>query len=210
MPPLEAPPDSTDDIEEVWQHSAVQLFVLRTCAAEPSIQFDARIAAATAKICRRLDGIPLAIELAAANAAALGVEALASQLDERFSLLTDGRRTAPARQQSLRATLDWSYALLPEAERAVMRRLSILGGAFTIAAASAIAASNGMTASDAARCLASLVAKSLVSLDASGPVPRYRLFESARVYAMDKLTECGEFETVTRRLAALGTDCHAV
>ena len=190
-------------------NSAAQLFALRTCAAEPSIQFNARTAAATARICRRLDGLPLAIELAAANAAALGVEAVAAQLDQRFSLLTDGRRTAPARQQSLRATLDWSYALLPEAERAVMRRLSVLCGAFTIDAASAIAASDGMAAPDVVRCLASLVTKSLVALEVAGPVARLRLFETVRVYAMDKLTESGELESVMRRLAALGTDCHA-
>ena len=209
VPPLEAPPAGTDDIEEVLRYSAAQLFVLRTCAAEPSIQFNARTAAATARICRRLDGLPLAIELAAANAAALGVEAVAAQLDQRFSMLTDGRRTAPARQQSLRATLDWSYALLPEAERAVMRRLSVLCGAFTINAASAIAASDGMAVPDVVRCLASLVTKSLVALEVAGPVARLRLFETVRVYAMDKLTESGELESVMRRLAALGTDCHA-
>ena len=207
VPPLDVPPEGTDGTDEVLQHGAAKLFIARTCAAEPKIQFDARIAAATARICRHLDGIPLAIELAAASAAALGVEALACRLNERFSLLSDGRRTAPARQRTLRATLDWSYALLSEAERMVMRRLSVFGGAFTMEAASTVAASGEIADSVAMHCLASLVTKSLVATDVSDPVRHYRLLETERAYAMEKLTENGEFATVARRLAALGTNC---
>jgi len=201
VPPLDVPPYSAAAIEEVLRHSAAKLFIARTCAAEPSVQLDARIASATTKICRGLDGIPLAIELAAASAAVLGVEALASRLGERFSLLTDGRRTAPARHQTLRATLDWSHELLSEPERVIMRRLSIFDGAFTMEEASTVAASGEIAALDVVRCLASLVAKSLVALDVSGPVRRHRLFETTRAYAMDKLMESGELETVSMRLA---------
>ena len=126
MPPLEAPPDSTDDIEEVWQHSAVQLFVLRTCAAEPSIQFDARIAAATAKICRRLERYPIGDRARGSerNRAGRGSTRVANSMSVSVCLRT---AAAPRRhgQQSLRATLDWNDASLPQAERAVMRRLSI-------------------------------------------------------------------------------------
>jgi len=208
VPPLDVPADGGNGIEEVLNYSAAKLFFARTCAAEPRAQFDVRTSAAAAKICRHLDGIPLAIELAAARAATLGVEALASRLDERFSLLTDGRRTAPARHQTLRATLDWSYALLPEPERAVMRRLSIFSGSFTTEAASTVAASGEIASSDVLHWLASLVMKSLVASDVGGPVPQYRLLETTRAYAMDKLTESGEFETVARRLAAFETDCN--
>ena len=121
-PPLDVPPEGEEDIEAVLQHSAARLFIERMRAAAPATQLTPAAAAATTNICRRLDGIPLAIELAAARAAALGVEALAARLDDRLSLLTDGRRTAPARHQTLRATLDWSHELLTDAERAVMRR----------------------------------------------------------------------------------------
>jgi predicted ATPase len=205
--PLNVPPNGSDGFEEVLQYSAAKLLIARICAAEPRIRFDLRTAATTAKICRHLDGIPLAIELAAASAAAVGMDALACRLDERFSLLSDGRRTAPARHQTLRATLDWSYALLPESERVVMRRLSIFGGTFTMEAASKVAASGEIAASVVMHCLANLVAKSLVASDVGGPVPYYRLLETTRAYAMEKLTESGEFETVARRLVAFGTDC---
>jgi len=206
VPALDVPPACTDGVE-VLQHSAANLFIARTCAAEPSIRFDARIAAATAKICRHLDGIPLAIELAAASAVALGVEALAERLDERFSLLTAGRRTAPARHRTLRATFDWSHALLNEPERLVLRRLAIFSGAFTMDAATMVAARGDVAAADVGALLASLVRKSLVASDFVGPEPRYRLLETTRAYAMDKLTESGEYETMTKELVAFGTRC---
>jgi predicted ATPase/DNA-binding winged helix-turn-helix (wHTH) protein len=206
--PLDVPPDSFNGIEGVLQHSSAELFFARACAAEPGMQLDARTAEATAKICRRLDGIPLAIELAATSAAALGAETLASRLDERFSLLTDGRRAAPARHQTLRAMVDWSYELLSEPERTVIRRLSILGGPFTMAAAGAVAASAEISPADVVRCLASLTAKSLVASNVDSPIPRYRLLETTRAYAMDKLRESGELVAITRRLDAFGTDCN--
>jgi predicted ATPase/DNA-binding winged helix-turn-helix (wHTH) protein len=196
VPPLDVPPDGIDGIEEVLQHSAAKLFAARARAAGLCFATNNHVAAATATICRHLDGIPLAIELASKTAAVLGVEALASRLDERFNLLTDGPRTAPPRHQTLRAALDWSYATLTDFERAVMRRISVLGSEFTIEAASTVAASGDIATSDVMHCLTSLVAKSLVASDVAGPVPRYRMLETTRVYAMDKLAESGEFETV--------------
>src|SRR5215467_8535399 len=113
---------------------------MRARAADPHFSQDRRSAAVVAAICRRLDGIPLAIELAAARGAVLGVEELASGLDDRFRLLTAGYRTAPSRHQTLRATLDWSYELLPEFERTVLRRLAIFAGGFGLEAAGRVAA----------------------------------------------------------------------
>lgn len=206
VPPLEVPPEGAEAAEDVLQHSAAKLFMARTAAAQPVALLDRRVGAAVAKICRRLDGVPLAIELAAASAAALGVEGLASRLDDRLSLLTNGRRTAPTRHQTLRATLDWSYELLSEPERAVMRRLAVFTDEFTMEAASAVAASREVTAADVVGCLAALVTKSLVASDVDGPVPHYRLLETMRAYAMERLAESGEVETVARRHAAIHTD----
>jgi predicted ATPase len=109
--------------DDPLRYGAVRLFIERARAAEPHFAPDRRLIAIIAAICRRLDGIPLAIELAAARAAALGIEALAARLDDRFRLLTGGRRMAPPRHQALRATLDWSYELLAEPERVILRRL---------------------------------------------------------------------------------------
>jgi predicted ATPase/DNA-binding winged helix-turn-helix (wHTH) protein len=206
VPPLDIPPEGAETPEDVMQHSAAKLFMARTSAAQPLALLDRRVAAAVAKICRRLDGVPLAIELAASSAAALGVEGLASRLDDRLDLLTNGRRTAPTRHQTLRATLDWSYELLSEPERAVMRRLAVFADDFTMEAASAVAASGEVAAADVVRCLADLVTKSLVASDVGGPVPHYRLLETMRAYAMERLAESGEFEAVAKRHAAFHPD----
>lgn len=201
VPPLDVPPEGAETAEDVLQHSAAKLFMARISAAQPVALLDRRVAAAVAKICRRLDGVPLAIELAAASAASLGVEGLASRLDDRLSLLTNGLRTAPTRHQTLRATLDWSYELLSEPERAVMRRLAVFSDEFTMEAAGAVASSREVTAADVVRCLAALVAKSLVASDVEGPAPHYRLLETMRAYAMERLAESGELEAVARRHA---------
>jgi predicted ATPase/DNA-binding winged helix-turn-helix (wHTH) protein len=203
VPPLDVPPEGEQDLDAVLQHSAARLFVERTRAAEPATILGPGVAAATTKICRRLDGIPLAIELAAARAAALGVEALAARIDDRLSLLTEGRRTAPARHQTLRATLDWSYELLTEPERVVMRRLSVFSGEFTMEAAGQSAGFGEVGAAEVVESLASLVAKSLIASEAGDPAPRYRLLETMRAYAIDKLTQSGEFEAVSRRYAGI-------
>jgi predicted ATPase/DNA-binding winged helix-turn-helix (wHTH) protein len=196
VPPLDVPPEAAEEIEELMRHSAAKLFISRMLAAEPGSQPDTRMGAAAAKICRRLDGIPLAIELAAATAAALGVEGLASRVDDQLSLLTDGRRTAPTRQQTLRGTLDWSYDLLTELERAVMRRLAVFGGEFTMEEASAVAANGDVAASQVLASVANLVTKSLVVRDDSQPMPRFRLLQTMRAYAMAKLKEAGEFDSL--------------
>ena len=206
VPPLDVPPEGAEAPEDVLQHSAAKLFMARTSAAQPIALLDWRVGAAVASICRQLDGVPLAIELAAASAAALGVEGLASRLDDRLNLLTNGRRTAPTRHQTLRATLDWSYELLSEPERAVMRRLAVFADDFTMEAASAVAASGEVAAGDVVRCLAALVTKSLVASDVGGPVPHYRLLETMRAYAAERLAESGEFEAVAKRHATLHPD----
>src|SRR5882762_8279547 len=148
VPPLAVPAEGSPDSEDPLRYGAVRLFIERARAAAPHFSPDERVAAAVAGICRRLDGIPLAIELAAARAAALGIDGLAAGLDDRFRLLTGGHRTAMPRHQTLRATLDWSYELLTEPERVVLRRLAIFPAGFTLQAASAVAADDGTAASE--------------------------------------------------------------
>jgi predicted ATPase len=199
VPSLDVPAEGTRDIEELSQNSAVRLFIERARAAEPRLTLDARVGAATAAICRRLDGIPLAIELAASRAAALGIEELAAGLDKPFDLLAGGRRTALPRHQTLRATLDWSYELLAETERVVLRRLAIFAGGFGLEAANAIAVSPEIAAADVVDGLATLVAKSLVIADIDGAIMRYRLLETTRAYMIEKLTDSGERDEIERR-----------
>jgi hypothetical protein len=153
------------------------------------------------EICRKLDGVPLAIELAAARVDAFGVKDLAVRLDNRFTLLTKGRRTALPRHQTLRATLDWSYELLAAPERVVLRRLAIFAGGFTLQGASAVAADDDIAAPDVIDCVVNLVTKSLVSAEAGGAEIRYRLIETTRAHSLEKLVEAGEFDAVARRHA---------
>jgi predicted ATPase/DNA-binding winged helix-turn-helix (wHTH) protein len=141
VPPLAVPAKDTEDADDLLHYGGVRLFVERLHAAEPHFAPDQRIAAMIAAICRRLDGIPLAIELAAARAAMLGVEEVATHLDDRFRILTGGRRTALPRHQTLRATLDWSYELLSEPGRVLLRRLAVFAGVFRLEVASAVVAS---------------------------------------------------------------------
>ena len=207
VPPLAVPTEGSRDAEDPLRYGAVRLFVARARAAEPQFSPDERaVAAAIAAICRHLDGIPLAIELAAARTNALGVEELAARLDDCFHLLTGGRRTALPRHQTLRATLDWSYQLLPEPERVVLRRLAIFAGGFTLQAASTVAATDEIAGSDIVDCAANLVAKSLVAADLGGATGWYRLLETTRAYALEKLTQSGEFEQVARRHAEYHRD----
>ncbi|MEJ0066243.1 MAG: winged helix-turn-helix domain-containing protein [Caulobacteraceae bacterium] len=201
VPPLDAPPEGADSLDEVLQYSATKLFIERVRAADPASPLDARVAAAAALICRRLDGIPLAIELAASRATSLGVESLAARVNDRLSLLTEGRRTAPARHQTLRATLDWSYELLTEPERLLMRRLAVFGGDFTLDAVAGVLDAE-VAGGDVVKNLASLVAKSLVAVDVGGPISHYRLLETMRAYALDRLAASGEFDAMTSRYRA--------
>jgi predicted ATPase/DNA-binding winged helix-turn-helix (wHTH) protein len=201
VPPLGVPAEDNEDLEDVFRHGAVRLFVSRAHAAEPQYVADSRVAAATAAICRRLDGIPLAIELAATRIAAFGVDGVATRLDDRFRLLTGGSRAALLRHQTMRATLDWSYELLSESERVVLRRLGVFVGAFTLDAAGAVAASDDIPAPEVVDSVANLVEKSLLSADVGGTIVRYRLLETTRAYAREKLSGSAEFEHFTRRHA---------
>jgi predicted ATPase/DNA-binding winged helix-turn-helix (wHTH) protein len=201
VPPLAFPAEGSPDGEDPLRYGAVRLFVERARAAAPSFSPDALVASAMAGICRRLDGIPLAIELAAARAAALGIEGVAARLDDRFRLLAGGHRRALPRHQTLRATLDWSYELLTETERVVLRRLAIFAGGVTLEAASTVAADDQMAASEVVDCVANLVAKSLVTADAGGEKVRYRLLETTRAYALEKLVQADEFDATARRHA---------
>jgi predicted ATPase len=182
----ESSPDS------VLGYSAVQLFIARTRALDSNFAPSSGHLAIVAAICRRLDGIPLAIEFAAARAAVLGVQEVASRLDDRFALLTSGRRTSLPRHQTLRATLDLSYDLLSVPERRLLRRLAVFPAGFTLDAAIAVAADADAVASTVVEGVASLVAKSLVAFDGSTPAARWRLLETIRAYALEKLAKSGE------------------
>ena len=202
VPSLTVPAeDVLADAEDILRHDSVRLFITRARASEPRFVPDATIASAAGAICRRLDGMPLAIELAAACVGSFGVDGIAVRLDDRFTLLTQGNRTALPRQQTLRATLDWSYDLLSENERLVLLRLSIFTGTFDRDAAADVAGTVGMSRRDVMEALGTLVSKSLITADIGGPVTHYRLLETTRAYALERLRESGEFDGVARRHA---------
>jgi predicted ATPase/DNA-binding winged helix-turn-helix (wHTH) protein len=201
IPPLDVPDPRQEESDILLGHSAVQLFIARIRALDSFFSPDRAHLRAISAICRRLDGMPLAIELAVARAAVLGPELVLARLDERFALLTGGRRTALPRHQTLRATLDWSYELLPETERCLLRRLGIFAAGFTLEAASAVMRDQGHTAPDVLDEIANLVAKSLVASDGPTPSGRWRLLETTRAYAREKLAESGETEQTARRCA---------
>jgi predicted ATPase/DNA-binding winged helix-turn-helix (wHTH) protein len=197
--PLDVPPDSVEGMSGVHEYSAVQLFLARMKTLEPELAEASREdLAAIADICRRLDGIPLAIEFAAARSVTLGVEQVGRGLDDRFRLLTGGRRTALARHQTLRGTLDWSYELLPEQERHLLRRLAIFVAGFTLDAAIHVVRDANLDASKVMEGIANLVAKSLVVVSGSLSSRRWRLLETIRAYALEKATEAGEVELAAR------------
>jgi predicted ATPase len=195
--PLEVPA-TEDEPDHILQRSAVELFVARARESGLEAIHRADDLTSVAAICRRLDGIPLAIEFASARAAVLGVQQVAAGLDDRFALLTRGRRTALPRHQTLRATLDWSYELLPEAERLLLRRLSIFPAGFTLHAAAAVMTDTGLDAAAVMDDVASLVTKSLVMLDKSETGLRWYLLETIRAYALEKLGEDGDADTAAR------------
>ena len=196
--PLEFPAEHIAGLASTQRHGAVRLFVARAQAADPHFELNERNAATVAMICRRLDGIPLAIELAAARSAALGIDGLAQRLDLRFHVLTGGRRTALPRHQRLRATLDWSHRLLAEPDRVVLRRLAVFAGSFTLEAAGQVVADAALPEWEVVSRIAELVDKSLVVADTSGPQRRYRLLETTQAYAMEKLADSGEFGPLAR------------
>lgn len=196
VPPLDVP-DEQDTPANILKSSAVQLLVARTKAMHSAFMPDEPNLRAIAGICQRLDGIPLAIEFAAARAAMLGVSQVAADLDNRFSLLTAGRRTTLARHQTLRAALDWSYDLLTAAEQCLLSHVSIFPAGFTADAATAVMRNAGHQTA-VVDDIGNLVAKSLVTLDGSAPGGRWRLLETIRAYAFEKLREEGEAERALR------------
>ena len=182
---------------------AVQLFTDRALLARADFEVTNQNATAVASICHRLDGIPLAIELAAARVRSLSVEEINRKLDERFRLLTGGSRTALPRQQTLRAALEWSHALLTDDERIVFRRLGVFTGGFSLPLAQAVASDNRIDAWAVLELLSHLVDKSLVATDLrdTAAEPRYRLLESTRAYALEQLAAAGETQPLLRRHA---------
>jgi predicted ATPase len=203
VPSLGIPdPDREQAPEALLRYEAVRLFVERAQAASPRFALDAANAAAVARVCHRLDGLPLALELAAARVDALTPAALAGRLDDRFRLLRAGSRTAPTRQQTLEATLDWSHELLTPEERILLRRLAIFSGNFGLEAAEEVGAGESLTGAQVAPLLAELVEKSLVVSEDRGGQRRYRLLETIRSYAGGRLAESGEQPAVAARHAA--------
>ncbi|MFD2091892.1 ATP-binding protein [Blastococcus deserti] len=186
---------------EAAASAAVQLFVDRARAALPDFALDEDNAAAVADICRHLDGIPLALELAAARVAAFPVDQLAGRMGDRFTLLTTGPRTAEARQRTLRATVDWSYQLLTDPERVLLRRLSVFRGNWTLEAVQAVGDREPLTPAAVMDTLGRLVDRSLVTVDRTAigqGGPRYHLLETIREYAGERLIESGEQDWVAR------------
>jgi predicted ATPase/class 3 adenylate cyclase len=187
-------------IETLADYEAVLLFVERATTVLPGFRLTSDNAPAVAQVCSRLDGIPLALELAAARVNVLRIEQIAARLDDRFRLLTGGSRTAVPRQQTLRALIDWSYDLLVEPERVLLRRLSVFAGGWTLEAAEAVCAGDGLDHDEVLDVLAQLVNKSLVVADREqGQETRYRLLETIRQYALERLVESGETDAVQWR-----------
>jgi len=198
LAPLTAPaPAPTLHADAIAAYSAVQLFADRAAAAQPSFRITDDNARAVAEICHRLDGIPLALELAAARLRSMPVDRIAERLSDRFRLLTTGDRTALPRQQTLRALIDWSYDLLDERERMLFRRLAVFAGGFTLDAAENVGAEGDVDEADVLDLLARLVEKSLVTLDAAGE--RYRMLETVRQYALERLEASGEADATRNR-----------
>ena len=183
-------------VESLMQHEAVRLFIDRASAVRRDFGFNERNAAAVIDICRRLDGIPLAIELAAARVRALSVETIASRLSDRFSLLVTGDQTVLPRQRTLRALIDWSHDLLTDVEKILFQRLSVFAGGWTLEAAEAVCADERLPESNVLDLLTRLVEKSLVVLDVYG---RYRMLDTVRHYAQEKLEKGVEDAAVRER-----------
>jgi predicted ATPase/DNA-binding winged helix-turn-helix (wHTH) protein len=202
LPSLEVPSEAALlSADEALGYSAVELFNERAAASGEGFALSDTDVPDALEICRRLDGMPLALELAAAQVDVFGLKGLAAALEDRFAILTRGRRTALPRHQTLRATIDWSYDLLPPAEQAVLRRAAVFAGDFTLDMAGVVCAADGLTSADVFIAMANLVAKSLIAADISGVVPSYRLLETTRAYARDRLHESGALAEVARRHA---------
>jgi predicted ATPase/class 3 adenylate cyclase len=189
--PLSAPEKGgVTSIGTLMAIDSVRLFVDRASAVQPAFRLDEAAVGAVAEICRRLDGIPLAIELAAARVRAMSVQQIASRLGDRFRLLSRGDRTASPRQQTLRALIDWSHDLLDPPERALFRRLAVFSGGWTLDAAEAVVIGGEIDANDVLELMSNLVEKSLVVLETGGN--RYGMLDTVRDYARECLAAAGE------------------
>ncbi len=199
--PLEVPATGEDEPREILSRSAVQLFVTRAAALNSGFSPGAAKSMQIAAICRQLDGIPLAIEFAAARASFLGVQQVTVGLRDRLDSLKVADDITPPRHRTLAATLDWSYELLPRTEQRLLRCLAIFSGGFTLAAAAAVMNHFGLATSTVTDGIANLVEKSLVALDRAETETRWYLLETTRAYALEKLTDCGESGPTARRHA---------
>jgi len=191
VPPLSLPGPGESGSSAAGSSDAVALFIDRARAQGTGLSVDEATAPLVVSICQRLDGLPLAIELAAARLRSLSLRGLADRLDQRFRLLTGGSRTAPERQQTLEATVDWSYSLLHGAEQLLLGRLSVFAEGFDLDAAEAVCGFGDIEAFDVAGLLGSLVDKSLVVAEPAGEALRYRLLETIRQFAAERLAESG-------------------
>jgi predicted ATPase/DNA-binding CsgD family transcriptional regulator len=210
VPSLSLPdPERLCPVEELGRYEAIQLFVERAQAVAPHFEMTEENAPTVARVCKRLDGIPLAVELAAAWTRVLSAEQLASRLDNSFGLLTTESRTADPRHRTLRATIDWSHKLLSDEERTLFRRLTVFAGGWTLEAAEEVCAGEGIEEDAVLDLLTHLADKSLVLVaQRDGEQARYRLLETVRQYGVQKLKESGEEPEIRRRhavfFAALG------
>jgi tetratricopeptide (TPR) repeat protein len=194
--PSLAVPDTGMDVGALGECEAVRLFVDRARAVKADFALDAGNADDVAQVCRRLDGVPLAIELAAARVTAMSPGELARRLDRRFRLLTRGERVASERHQALRAAIDWSYELLTGGEQILLARLPVFAGGWTLEAAEAVCSADPIDANDVFELLAGLVARSLVVADETRLGTRYRLLETIRQYGEERLSEAGEADSL--------------
>jgi predicted ATPase/DNA-binding SARP family transcriptional activator len=198
--PLAAPPDNVQ-LHNPYEYPAIQLFCERAEASRPRFCATAENTDVLADICRQLDGIPLAIELAAARVKVISLNQIAGRLQDRFHLLTGGPRTALPQHQTLQATMDWSYNLLTESERCLLRRLPVFSGGWTLEAAEEVASFGEVTKQQILDLLTQLVEKSLVGVEKRAFSMRYGMLETVRQYGMIKLLEGGEIDIVWRRHA---------
>ena len=194
-----APPGTSMSVDALLDFPASRLFVERAQAVAPAFRLTPENAAAVTQICHQLDGIPLALELAAARVGAMRVEQVAERLGSRFALLTRSRRTALQRHQTLRSLIDWSHELLSDPERVLWRRLSQFAGGWTLAAAEAVCSAPPVLHDDVLELLTHLVEKSLVVLDSQSDEPRYRLLETIREYGLEKLLAADELGSTRER-----------
>lgn len=199
VPSLSLPDEpELPSIEALKSFEAVRLFIDRATRARPNFKVTNENAVAVVEICQQLDGIPLAIELAAARVRALSAEQIVSGLKDRFHFLTGGARTALPRQKTLQASIEWSYDLLTEPEKAILRRLAVFAGGFSLDAAEAVVAEGEIAQPEVIDLLSRLVERSLLQMEEEAGVPRYRLLETIRQYAWRELERAGEVESLTK------------